>query len=55
MTISIDSRKASAAFRLIVDKLDRDDVTDILLNWEDCELSDPPVRVVPHKSPLIVF
>ncbi len=48
MTISIDSRKASAAFRLIVDKLDRDDVTDILLNWEDCELSEDGANIIQY-------
>lgn len=40
LTISISSRKAAAAFRAIVDQVGRDDVTDILFNWDDSELSE---------------
>lgn len=36
----ISSRKAAAAFKAIVDQVGRDGVTDILLNWDDCELSE---------------
>ena len=46
MTILINSRKSSAAFRAIVDRLDRADVTDILFNWEDCELSEDGANIV---------
>ena len=40
MANPIGTRKAAAAFKAIVDQVGRDDVTDILLNWDDCELSE---------------
>lgn len=40
MAIPISSRKAAAAFKAIVDQVGRDDVTDILFNWDDSELSE---------------
>ena len=48
MTISIDSRKASAAFRAIIEKCGRDDVTEILFNWDDCELSDDGNSIIQY-------
>ena len=48
MTISIDSRKAAVAFKAIIDQVGRDDVTDILLNWNDCELSEDGNKIIQH-------
>lgn len=48
MTIPIDNRKASVAFKAIVENLDRDDVMDILLNWDDCELSEDSTNIVQY-------
>ena len=45
MTNPIGSRKAAAAFKAIVDQVGRDDVTDILLNWDDSELSEDGNRI----------
>lgn len=46
MTTPIASRKAATAFKAIVDHVGRGDVVDILLNWDDCELSDDGSRIV---------
>jgi len=40
LAIPISSRKAAAAFKAIIEQVGRDDVTDILLNWDDSELSE---------------
>ena len=45
---SIGNKKASDAFRAIVASLGRDDVTDILLNWEDCELGDDGNSIIQY-------
>lgn len=46
MIIPTRSRKASVAFTTIVEKLGRDDVIDILLNWDDCELSEDGTGII---------
>ena len=48
LTIPMDSRKASIAFKAIVEKLGRDDVLDILFNWDDCELSDDGTNIIQY-------
>ena len=48
MAISLDNRKAAAAFRAIVDHLGRDDVTDILFNWNDYELSEDGSKIISY-------
>ena len=48
MTIPTDSRKAAAAFKAIVDHVGRNDVIDILLNWDDCELSEDGNKIIQH-------
>ena len=48
MTISIDNRKSAVGFKAIVDHVDRDDVIDILLNWDDCELSEDSNKIIQH-------
>ena len=50
LTIPIDSRKASIAFKAIVEKLGRDDVLDILFNWDDCELSDDGTNIIQYAG-----
>lgn len=44
----IGTRKAAAAFRAIVDKVGRDDVAEILFNWDDYELSDDGDKIVSY-------
>lgn len=41
----LSSKKAAAAFRAIVTSLGRDDVSDILLNWNDYELSEDGTKI----------
>jgi hypothetical protein len=48
LTIPTDSRKAAAAFKAIVDHVGRDDVIDILLNWDDCELSEDGKKIIQY-------
>ena len=48
MTISIDSRKASAAFKAIIEKCGRDDLTEILFDWDDCELSEDGNSIIQY-------
>lgn len=40
MAKKIGPQKASAAFSMILEKLGRDDLSDILTNWNDSELSE---------------
>lgn len=40
MAKKIGPPKASAAFSMILEKLGRDDLSDILTNWNDSELSE---------------
>lgn len=40
MAIPIGNRKATMAFKALVDQVGREDVVAILLNWNDCELSE---------------
>ena len=44
----IDGRKAAVAFKAIVDHVGREDVIDILLNWDDCELSNDGNKIIQH-------
>lgn len=44
----IDSRKAAVAFKAIVEHVGREDVIDILLNWDDCELSEDGNKIIQH-------
>jgi len=48
LTISIDSRKASTAFKSIIEKCGRDDVTEILFNWDDCELGEDSNTIIKY-------
>lgn len=41
----LSSKKAAAAFRAILTSLGRDDVSDILSNWNDCELSEDGTKI----------
>ena len=43
---SMSTRKVGAAFKAIVAELGRADVTEILVNWENCELSEDGDRIV---------
>jgi hypothetical protein len=42
----MDNRKASAAFKAIVEALGRDEVAGILLNWNDSELSEDGSKII---------
>lgn len=46
MMTPLTNRKAAAAFRAIVEKMGRDDVSAILLNWNDSELSDDGEKII---------
>ena len=46
--VPTDNRKAAAAFKAIVDHVGRDDVIDILLNWDDCELSEDGNKIIQY-------
>lgn len=46
LTNPISSRKASAAFTSIFEQLGRDDLTDILFNWDDSELSEDGTKII---------
>ena len=50
LTMTIGNKKASDAFRAIVESLGRDDVTDILLNWEDCELGEDANSIIQYAG-----
>lgn len=45
MAIPISRRKAAAAFKAIVEQVGRGDVTEILLNWDDSELSEDGSKI----------
>jgi len=45
---SLDSKKATEAFKAILEQLDRDDLINILLNWDDCELSDDGKNIIQY-------
>ena len=44
----ISSRRASSAFQAIIKQLGQDNVAYILLNWEDCELSEDGNKIFRH-------
>jgi len=46
MATGITTRKAAAAFKAIVEKVGRDDVAEILANWNDYELSEDGSKIV---------
>ena len=48
MNNSLNNQKAAQAFKAILEKLGRDDLTDLLLNWDDCELSDDGNQIIQH-------
>lgn len=48
MNKSLDTKTAAEAFRAILEKLGRDDLTDILLNWDDCEISEDGKNIIQY-------
>ncbi len=44
--LSLNSRKAAAAFRAIVDVVGRDTVTAILLDWNDSQLNEDGTKII---------
>ena len=45
MTNTISPRKASLAFAAILETIGRDDLTDILFNWNDSELNEDGTKI----------
>jgi hypothetical protein len=48
LTNQIGNKKAAVAFKAILDRVDRDDVADILLNWNDSELSEDGSKIIQY-------
>lgn len=46
MANPISSRKAAAAFKSIVEQLGRDELSEILFNWDDSELSEDGTKII---------
>jgi hypothetical protein len=45
---TLDTKTAAEAFNAILEKLGRDDLTDILLNWDDCEISEDGKNIIQY-------
>jgi hypothetical protein len=45
---TLDTKTAAEAFNAILEKLGRDDLIDILLNWDDCEISEDGKNIIQY-------
>lgn len=48
MNNSLNNQKAAQAFKAILEKIGRDDLTDLLLNWDDCEISEDGKNIIQY-------
>ena len=48
MNNSLDTKTAAKAFNSILEKLGKDDLIDILLNWDDCEISEDGKNIIQY-------
>ena len=48
MNNTLDTKTAAEAFGAILKKLGRDDLIDILLNWDDCEISEDGKNIIQY-------
>ncbi len=48
MNKSLETKIAAEAFGAILKKLGRDDLIDILLNWDDCEISEDGKNIIQY-------